>query len=121
MVVVNHQLTFADSTLTVDRLVGVMEKVTPDEGRRKEVWGRVLSWDGDPPESYIDEVCTKYTTEKEKTKDLADVYVNSHPYPSWRQVVEVLYWCEEMAAAKEAKSFLQKNGEDTHVPTVSIV
>ena len=115
---VNHQLTFADSTLTVENLLRVMKKVTSeDEEKRRELWERVLWWDCDVPESYLDEVESKYTTAREKTNDLVDVYVNSHPQPSWEELVKGLYCSSEMAAAKEVKSFLQKNGEELCIHT----
>ena len=104
---------FAEPTLTVDNLVGVMEKMTSDKERRKEVWWKVLEWEFHAPDSYLDEVYTKYTTEKVQTNVLADVYINSRPVSSWRHLVETLYNEGELAAAKEAKSFLQQkfNGE----------
>ena len=118
---------FAEPTLTVDNLVGVMEKVTSDKEKRKKVWRKVLKWGYDKfhleweynefdlecytPTSYLDEVYTKYTTEKEQTNVLADVYINSRPVTSWYHLVETLYKEGELAAAKEAKSFLQQNGE----------
>ena len=105
-----NQLTFADSTLTVDNLLRVMNEVTSDEEKRKKVWESVLEWDGDVPESYLDEVESKYTTTREKTNDLADVYVNSYPEPSWKHIVRSLFINVELAAAKEAESFLQQNG-----------
>ena len=108
----SYQLTFADSTLTVDNLLRVMKKVTSDEGNRMKVWERVLEWENYNPCYYLDEVESKYTTAREKTNVLADVYINSHPKPSWEYVVGELYCCYEMAAAKEAKTFLQKNGEE---------
>ena len=118
----NHQLTFADSTMTVDNLLRVMKKVTSeDEEERRELWERVLWWDECVPYPYLDEVESKYSTAREKTIDLADVYVNSHPKPSWKQLVGDLYCCGEIAAAKEAKSFLQKNGEELFIQIVLIV
>ena len=99
---------FSDPTLTVESLVGVMEKVTSDEGRRREVWERVLRWDYITPSSYLDEVYLKYSTAEEKTHALADIYVNSRPDSSWQHLVEILYNESEMAAAKEAKPFHQK-------------
>ena len=101
---------FADPTLTVDSLVGVMEKMTSDEGRRRKVWEKVLEWEYGTPSSYLDEVYTKYTTDKEKTHALADVYINSRPDSSLQHLVQTLYAKGEVAAAKEAKSFLQHNG-----------
>ena len=107
---INHQLTFADSTLTVDNLLTVMKKVTSDEEKRRKVWEWVLRWKYRVPECYLDEVESKYTTAREKTSDLADVYVNSHPDPSWKHIVKSLFMYVELAAAKEAESFLQQSG-----------
>ena len=106
-----HFPLFADPTLTVSSLVRVIEKVTPDKKKRREVWREVLEWNYRTPDSYLDEVDTNYTTEKEKTNVLADVYINSRPDSSWEHLVETLYDAGELAAAKEAKSFLQQNGE----------
>ena len=99
---------FSDPTLTVESLIGVMEKVTSDEGRRRKVWERVLEWEYITPSSYIDEVYLKYSTTKMKTHALADVYVNTRPASSWWDLVETLYGESELAAAKEAKPFLQQ-------------
>ena len=119
----NHQLTFAESTLTVDNLLRVMKKVTSDEEKRMKVWREVLWWEeyDYDPKSYLDEVESKYTTTREKTSDIADVYVNSYPEPSWERLVGDLYYCGEMAAAKEAKSFLQKNSEELCIQIILIV
>ena len=102
---------FAEPTLTVDNLVGVMEKVTSDKEKRKKVWREVLRWEDDAPDSYLDEVYTKYTTEKEQINVLADVYINSRPDSSWHHLVKTLYKEGELAAVKEAKPFLEQNGD----------
>ena len=60
------------------------------------------------PSPYLDEVYTKYTTAEEKTHALADVYINSRPESSWQHLVQALYTESELAAAKEAKSFLHQ-------------
>ena len=104
---VTHQLTFTEPSLTADKLVGVMELVTPGEETRRKVWGKVLEWDWSTPESYLDEVYTVYT---KKPSVLADVYINSRPESSWNHVVRSLYVSGEMAAAKKAKSYLEQNG-----------
>ena len=108
----------SDSTLTVNSLVGVMEKVTSDEGRRRNVWERVWEFEWrvsfmyttttTTPFTYLDEVYTKYTTDEEKTHALADVYINSRPESSWQHLVQTLYGEGELAAVKEAKLFLQQ-------------
>ena len=102
---------FTDPTLTLDNFIGVIKKVTPDKERRRKVWGKVLKRKYCTLDSYLDEVDTNYTTEKEKTNVLADVYINSRPDSSWEHLVKTLYDAGELAAAKEAKSFLQQNGE----------
>ena len=106
-----HFSLFADPTLTLDNFIGVIEKVTPDKERRREVWGEVLKMEYCTLDSFLDEVDTNYTAEKEKTNVLADVYINSRPESSWTHLVKTLYDAGELAAAKEAKSFLQQNGE----------
>ena len=75
------------------------------------MWGKVLKWRYRTPDSYLGEVDTNYTTEKEKTNVLADVYINSRPDSSWEHLAITLYDAGEPAAAKEAKTFLQHNGE----------
>ena len=84
------------------------------------MWEKVLECESGPagsifpmttkPSFYIDEVYTKYTSGKEKLHSLADVYINSRPESSWEHLVQTLYDKGELAAAKEAKSFLQQNG-----------
>ena len=106
-----HFLLFADPTLTVDSLVGVMDEVTPGKKRRREVWEELLEWGDETPYFYLDGVDTNYCTKKEKTNVLADVYINSRPDSSWEHLVKTLYVAGELAAAKEAKSLLQQNGE----------
>ena len=94
----------------MERLVGVMKKVTSDEGRRREVWAKVLECYSYTPSSYLNEIYTKYTTDEEKAHALADAYINGRPESSWQHLVQAFYRENELAAAKEAKSFLQQNG-----------
>ena len=100
---------FADATLTVDNLVGVMSKVTSDKERCREVWEEVLRFNLYTQDSYVNEVYTQCTSD-ESTHTLAEVYVNSRPESSWHHLLQALYKLSEMEAAKEAKSFLQQNG-----------
>ena len=92
-----------DPTLTVNNVTDVMEKVTVDNRRR--VWEEVL-------DSEI--VCEIYnshsiTSEEEKLYSCASCFA-SKPESSWEQLVQRLYYCSEMAAAKEAKTFIQQKG-----------
>ena len=75
------------------------------------MWRAVLEWDDGTPESYLDEVYTKCTSDV-VTQTLADVYIYSRPESSWQHLLRTLYRHGEMAAAKEAKTFCQQqNGE----------
>ena len=72
------------------------------------MWQDVLEWGGATPSSYIDEVYTQLNTSaREKTQALSDVYVKIRPESSWQHLVVILYRQSELAAAKQAKSFLQ--------------
>ena len=82
--------------------------MTSDEGRRRKVWKSVLWWKGATPYAYLDEAYSKYASAKEKTHALADVYINSRPESLCRHLHQASYAKCEMAAAKEAKSFLQQ-------------
>ena len=75
------------------------------------MWEEVLEWNGDTPSSYIDEVYTQYTSAREKTLALSDVYVNIRPDSSWQHVGGELYLQSELAGAKGAKSYIQTDGE----------
>ena len=103
----NHQLIFTESSLTVDNLVGVMEKMTSGKENRRKVWEAVLEWEEFIPSYLFDMVDRKKTTEKEKQSILAGVYIDVRPESSWKHLVSFLYDNGELAAAKEAKSFLQ--------------
>ena len=93
-----------DATLTVDNLTAVMELVTVD--RMMEVW----RWLG-VPESLVARTAGNLSTPKEKTRACMDIYLNCHPNPSWNSIATVLYYYEEMAAAREAKPFCHQNGK----------
>ena len=96
---------FADDSLTVDNVTKVMEMVTAD--RIMEVWRRLGVL-----ESLVKMITGNLSTTKEKTRACVDLYLNCSPYePSWKDIASALYERGELAAAKEAKSFLQQNGE----------
>ena len=99
--------------MTVDNLVDVMEKLTADEGRRRKVWEVVLKWmfnvfESHTPFSYIAEVYTQYTSAREKTLALSDVYVNIRPDSSWQNLVGALYGQSELDVVKRGKAFLRE-------------
>ena len=84
----------------------VMEKVTSDEERRS-IWSEFFELGYE-----LHEMDKEHTTEKEKTTALAGVYIYSdNDVYGFSRLAEHLYIIDEMAAAKEARSFLVKNGE----------
>ena len=93
-----------EPTLSVANLSGIIERITSDE-KRRDVWKHILS-----SESIVDDMYMKYATSKERAEALADIYINIMPGSSWQHVVRVLYAKDELAATKEAKSFLPQNG-----------
>ena len=91
-----------DPTLTVGNVTRVMEKVTVD--KRRGVWEEILG------KGAVEEIYSSHSSEEEKLHFCADTYVICKPDSSWEELVQKLYNCIEMAAAKEAKAFLQQRG-----------
>ena len=91
-----------DPTLTVENVTRAMEKITVDQRRR--VWEVVL-WKG-----AVEEIYSNHSSEQEKLHSCADAYANCKHDSSWKELVQKLYNWGGMAAAKEAKAFLQHNG-----------
>ena len=88
-----------DPTLTVENLLGVMEKVT--DGRAKEVWGEL---------TMLEDISSKCSTERELVNTCADIYVNCAPDSSWEKVARRLYHKGETAAVEEVQSYLSPRG-----------
>ena len=91
-----------DSTLTVDSVLGVMEKVT--DGRAEEVW---RGWIG---EDLLKNISSKCSTERELMHTCADIYVKCRPDSSWEGVAFRLYHMKETAAVEEVRSYLNPRG-----------
>ena len=91
-----------DSTLTVENIFGVMEKVT--DGRAKEVWRRLLR------SAVLKDINSKCSTDRELVNACADIYVNCTPYSSWEEVALALYREGETAAVEEIRSYLNLRG-----------
>jgi hypothetical protein len=94
-----------EPTLTVENVVGVMEKVAVE--RRKRVWSGL----GFVPDPLLEEIYQKYSTEEQRIHACADIYVNCCPDSSWISLYQRLYGWHEMAAAKKAKTFIPQTGE----------
>ena len=93
-----------DPTLTVENVTRAMEKVTVD--KRRQVWGEIFNHD-----QVIEAIYSSHSSEEEKLHSCTDIYVTCAPSISWEELAEELYDYDEMAAAKEAKAFLQHKGE----------
>ena len=92
---------FPDSTLTVENVTRAMEKIIV--GTRRGVWWKVLG------QKAVEEIYTNHSSEKERLYSCASHLVCKHD-ASWKDLVQRLYYYNEMAAAKEAKVFLQQKG-----------
>ena len=100
-----YSLTPSEPTLTVENVVGVMEKVAVE--KRKEVWSR-----GDiVPDPQLEEIYQKYSTEEQRIHACADIYVNCHPDSSWTRLCWRLYGRNEMTAVRKAKTIIPQTGE----------
>ena len=91
-----------DSTVTVENLLGVMEKVT--DGRAEEVWGRLIG------STRLKDISSKCSTERELISTCADIYVNYKPDSSWEWLARALYSGAETAAVEEVRSYLNPRG-----------
>ena len=78
-----------------------MEKVTVDN--RRGVWERVLGW------GVVEEIYSSHSSEEETLHSCASHLVCKAD-SSWIDLVKALYYHNEIAAAKEAKAFLQQKG-----------
>ena len=96
----------------MENVARVMEKVTVDKrrGAWEEILGgkirmgwKVLRW------GPVKEIYSNHSSEKERLYSCASHLVCKHK-TSWKDLVQRLYDYNEMAAAKEAKVFLQQKG-----------
>jgi hypothetical protein len=86
----------------VGNVTRAIEKVTVH--KRRQVWEGVLEREA------VEEIYSSHFSEEEKLHSCADTYANCKPDSSWEELVRELYNRGEMAAAKEAKAFLQQKG-----------
>ena len=91
-----------DPTVTVDNVLGVMEKVTGS--RAEEVWGYWFS------AREFNDISSKCSTERELMHTCAEIYVNCCPDSSWEEFAFGLYREEETAAVEEVRSYLNPRG-----------
>ena len=74
--------------------------------KRRGVWEGIFNHN-----QVIEAIYSSHSSEEEKLHSCADTYVNCALSISWEELIEELYDWGEMAAAKEAKAFLQHKGE----------
>ena len=88
-----------DPTLTVDDVAKVINKM---EGDKMEVMKKRNTI----PESLLEDIVKRYSTDSEKIHACADYYVHIHPHASWGHLAARLWIEEELTAARESKSFM---------------
>ena len=91
-----------DPTLTVENVIGVMEKVT--DGRSMDVWNWWFTM------NLLLDIKSKCSTEREQIHACTDIYVNCQPGSSWEDLARGLYHNEETAAVEEVQSYLNPRG-----------
>ena len=102
-------LIYPDPSLTVETILGVMEKVT--DGMAKEIWRTLFLHNITLGDDLFEDISSKCSTERELMHTYADIYVNCHPDSSWDNLALVLYVCEETAAVEEVRSYLNPRGK----------
>ena len=97
-----HNSVPPDPTVTVDGVTQVFNKIKGDKAEvMRSLNGLAI------PSPLVDEIMERsYSTESEKSRAFADVYVNIYPDPSWEHLTRGMYWKEEFASARESKSFM---------------
>ena len=81
-----------------------METVAVD--RRKEVrsnWNIV-------PDTLLEEIYQKYSTEDQRLHACAEVYINCYPDASWTDLCKRLFVMKEWTTARKAKAFIPQTG-----------
>ena len=68
------------------------------------MWERVLE------RSAVEEIYSSHSSEEKRLQYCAETYFVK-PDSSWEELVQLLYYFGEVAAAKKAKAFLQQKGE----------
>ena len=101
-------LIYPDPSLTVEAVLGVMEKVT--DGRAEEVWRRLFWRNIILGDDLFEDISSKCSTKRELMHTCADIYVNCDPDSSWEWIACRLYHCEETAAVEEVQSYLNPRG-----------
>ena len=97
-IIVSISVPLADPTLTVDDVTKVINKIEKNKLK-------VMKWI-DVPESLLEEVERRYSTDSEKSHAYAYYYVHIHPDASWEHLTTKLWSEKKLSAAKDSKSFM---------------
>ena len=89
--------------MTVKNVTQAFNKI---EGDKWKVMDGAFELGLDIPKSQLEEIQSRSTTDTNKIYACAEYYVNYHPDASWEDLVRILYWKTEFAAARESKSFI---------------
>ena len=74
--------------------------------KRRQLWERVLGGRA------VEEIYSSHSSEEERLQYYcSETYLTAKGNSSWEELVQNLYYCGELPAAKKAKTFLQQNGE----------
>ena len=85
----------------MDNVTQVMDKIEGDK------WEEVMGVGGlGIPESLLEVIQRRYSTDSEKIHACVDYYLNYKPNTSWEDLTMELYVNKEFAAARESKSFI---------------
>ena len=105
-----HNSVPPDPTMTVDGVTQVFNKIKGDKAKvMRSEFGLHI------PSPLVDEIMERsYSTESEKNRAFADVYINIQPNSSWEHLTHGMYWEEEFASARESKSFIS-TGKYYHI------
>ena len=87
--------------MTVDNVSQVFNKIKGDKFEVMGGLGICIV-----PDSLIEEIARRSSTDKEKNKSYANYFVNYHPDASWEHLTFGLYLNNELAAARESKSYM---------------
>ena len=89
--------------MTVDNVTKVFNKIEGGKSRVLDLLGN--------PDSVIEEIKSRPSTDTEENRAYANYYVNYNPYASWEHLIVRLYWKNELAAARESKSSFMSTGK----------
>ena len=96
MSVLLHITLSPDPTMTAENVTQVFNKL----GDTLDVMKYDIPW------PLVEEIQKRYMTEADQIHACADYFVNCHPNASWQSLTWELYCWDDLAAARESKSFM---------------